>query len=366
MKKLLVLVLLLAGLARAQNSLDNALVQMLNQPSEQWVVTCNRYKSSLKAEDVVPAVKRCLQRLAVKGQDREAAAMMRAIDYIDWYLTDRKEYRALGQLTLATYFLQQHLPAKSGAVLDALLQAHPDNSDGWVLQGHVYLESDPLRSITMFKKAAELAPEVEGAYLGLGQAYFLIGKDKEAIQAYQKALAINPDNGMAREAVRYLKDPKATAIKMARTQEGNRHFLAAEELYAQGKYVEAIKEYDLAIKADERFSKAWTYKGDAYYQLGQFDKAMECYRRAIKWDPKDKQAWRKLGDVLERRFTATKDRKTLDESITAYQKALSIDPSYGPAQDDLARALKLRDEGTGAGPMPIVSPSPALPGSDQK
>ncbi len=353
----LVLVVLLAALAWAQNSLDTVLVQMVNQPTEQWELICNRNKASLKADDVVPAIKRCLL-LAVKGQDREAAGMMRAIDFTDWYIGGKTEYRALGQLTLATYFLQQHLPAKAQPVLEALLKDHPDNSDGWVLQGHVNMESDPLRAIQMFQKAVEVNPKVEGAYLGLGQAYFLIGKNKEAIKAYQKALEINPDNGMARDAIKYLQNPQAAQAVMARTEEGNRHFAMAEQLYAQGKYQEAIKEYDLAIKSDERFSKAWTYKGDAYYQLAQFDKATECYRRAVKWDPKDKQAWRKLGDVLERRFLATKDKKILDESIASYQKALAIDPNYGAAQDDLARALKLRDQASGTGPVKTSDPAP--------
>lgn len=359
MARALLLVALLGGLALAQNSLDSALVQMLNQPREQWELICNRFKATLKEEDVVPAIKRGLQ-LAVKGQDREAASMMRAVDFIDFYLTGKTEYRAIGQLTLATYFLQQHLPTKAQPVLEALLEYRPENSDGWVLLGHVNLESDPLRAIEIFKKAAALNPQLEGAYLGLAQAYFLTGQNKAAMQTYKRVLEINPSNGMAREAVKYLQNPKAAQAALARTEEGRRYFQVAEELYARGKYQDAIQAYDAAIKADPKFSKAWTYKGDAYYQLGSFDKAMTCYRTALKLDPGDKQAWRKLGDVLERRYSATGDKKVLDECIAAYQKALSIDPNYGNAQDDLARALKLRDAGATTAPIKSSpSPSPA-------
>lgn len=353
----LLALLLLTSLARAQNSLDSVLVQMLNQPREQWELILNRNKASLKVEDVIPAIKRSML-LAVKGQDKEAAASMRAIDFVDWYLGGKTEFRGLGELTLATYFLQQHVPAKASPVLETMLEAHPECSDAWVLQGHVYMESDPLRSIDMFKKAVAANPNSEGAYLGLGQAYFLVGKNKEAIAAYQKAIEINPDNGMARDAVKYLENPKAAQAQLARTEEGNRHFLMAEELYSRGKYVEAIKEYDLAIKADERFFKAWTYKGDAYYQLGQLEKATACYRQAAKGDPKDKQAWRKLGDALERRYTQSSDKKLLDEAIASYQKSLSLDPNYGAAQDDLARALKLRDQSAGNVPVKTSDPGP--------
>jgi superkiller protein 3 len=339
----LLLVFVLSAVVLAQSALDGILVQMLNAKSEQWDVILTRNKAALNREEVVPAIRQAMQ-LAVKGRDKEAGDLLRAIDHADWFMTEKKEYRALGQLTLATYYIQQGVPAKAGPVVDWLIETHPDLSDAFILQGHLYMESDPNRAIAMFLKAAELTPTSEGAYLGLGQAYFLVTRKADAIKAYKKVLELNPDNPTAKDAIRYLQDPNAGKITAA-TAAAGQHFQRAEELFARGKYLEAIKEYDLAIKADVRFSKAWVYKGDAYLQLGQLERAITCYRQAIKFDGRDKQAYRFLGAALERKFAElSKDPKDLEEAISSYQKALELDPEYASAQQDLARALKLRDQ----------------------
>ncbi len=56
-------------------------------------------------------------------------------------------------------------------------------------------------------------------------------------------------------------------------------------LYNLRKYNEAMESYDRAIKIDPNNAYAWYNKGNALYALGKYNEAMESYDRAIKIDP---------------------------------------------------------------------------------
>jgi tetratricopeptide (TPR) repeat protein len=56
-------------------------------------------------------------------------------------------------------------------------------------------------------------------------------------------------------------------------------------LYNLRKYNEAMESYDRAIKIDPNNAYAWYNKGNALYALGEYNEAMESYDRAIKIDP---------------------------------------------------------------------------------
>ena len=57
-------------------------------------------------------------------------------------------------------------------------------------------------------------------------------------------------------------------------------------LNAQGKYDEAVKAYDEAIRLDPSFADAWYNKGLALYSQGKYDEAVKAYDEAIRLDPK--------------------------------------------------------------------------------
>ena len=57
-------------------------------------------------------------------------------------------------------------------------------------------------------------------------------------------------------------------------------------LYSQGKYNEAIKAYDEAIKLDPKYAMAWNNKGLALNSQGKYNEAIKAYDEAIKLDPK--------------------------------------------------------------------------------
>ena len=85
----------------------------------------------------------------------------------------------------------------------------------------------------------------------------------------------------------------------------------------QGKYDEAIKAYDEAIRLDPNLAEAWNNKGNALYSQGKYDEAIKAYDEAIRLDPNFADAWCNKGNALD-------DKGKYDEAIKAYDEAIRL------------------------------------------
>jgi Tfp pilus assembly protein PilF len=70
------------------------------------------------------------------------------------------------------------------------------------------------------------------------------------------------------------------------------------ELYALGRYEEAISRFDKALKLHARLAKAWAGKGLACNAMGQYQEAIRCYDEALRLDPRDPAVWYDKGNTL--------------------------------------------------------------------
>jgi tetratricopeptide (TPR) repeat protein len=79
------------------------------------------------------------------------------------------------------------------AVLTELIDDQPDFAEAWNRRAVLYYSmGDYYKSIEDCRVAIELNPVHFGALHGLGLCYATLGKYREAIQAFQQALAIQP------------------------------------------------------------------------------------------------------------------------------------------------------------------------------
>jgi tetratricopeptide (TPR) repeat protein len=140
-----------------------------------------------------------------------------------------------------------------------------------------------------------------------GYALSSQGKYDEAIKAYDEAIRI---------------DPKSFA---AWTNKG-------DALNAQGKYDEAIKTYDEAIKLDPNIAIAWNNKGTALSNQGNYDEAIKAIDEAIRLDPKSAMAWNNKG-------TALSNQGNYDEAIKAIDVAIRLDPNLAIAWNSRGNVL---------------------------
>lgn len=110
------------------------------------------------------------------------------------------------------------------------------------------------------------------------------------------------------------------------------HLAAAEQLFQQRRFREAITEYKTALAADPDLESAQRYLGDAYYMLGEYHMAIAHFTEAIAIRPTP-QAFRFLGDAI---LHGQRDRY---RAKRCYEKALELDPNYGGARDALKQML---------------------------
>jgi tetratricopeptide (TPR) repeat protein len=92
-------------------------------------------------------------------------------------------------------------------------------------------------------------------------------------------------------------------------------YYAALDLFAEGKYQEAISAYRQAIDADPTFTEAMHGLARAYQDLNWFDDAIEVATRIVEVDPNDVLAhtslsilYQKKGMVPEAEAEANKAR----------------------------------------------------------
>ena len=162
-------------------------------------------------------------------------------------------------------------------------------------------------AIEAYNKALAIKPDYADAYNNIGIALNEQGKLEEAIEAYKKALAIKPDYADAYNNMGIvLKD--------------------------QGKLEEAIEAYNKVLVIKPDYAEGYTNMGNALEQQGKLEEAIEASKKALAIKPDSAEAYSNMGNALQ-------EQGKLEEAIEAYNKALVIKPDYAEAHHNLSFAL---------------------------
>ena len=167
-----------------------------------------------------------------------------------------------------------------------------------------------------YKAAQESAGEKDTnlhlLWAKLGEAYDTAGRNEEAAQAYQQAIAAKPD------------------VPGYYNNLGN-------VLARIGKIDEAKAAYTKSAELDPpNAATAWRNFGISLYNANRLGDAVEPLQKSAELDPKSAQTWYLLGASLVYRMTLKKvgDKEVpqfAPGTIEAYQKAIELDPNgtYG-------------------------------------
>ena len=163
------------------------------------------------------------------------------------------------------------------------------------------------KAVDAFKKALSIQPNNADAYYNLGNVLHKQGKLEEAVEAYKKLISIKPDNAEA-----YLN--------------------IGNVLHEQGKLEEAVSNYNKAISIKPEYADAYNNLGNALKNQGKLEEAIEAYNKVLSIKP-DTDTYYNMGNAL-------KEQGKLDEAVEAYNKAISIKPDYAEAYNNMGIALQ--------------------------
>jgi tetratricopeptide (TPR) repeat protein len=161
------------------------------------------------------------------------------------------------------------------------------------------------QAITIMQEATAAEPTKDLLWAYLGDAYRGAKKYPEAVEAYQKALAINPNSGAYHNGL-------------------------ADSLAKSGQTEKAMAEWNAAAAAEP--ANAGTYyfnEGAILTNQGKVDEANAAFDKSLEVDPKRADAYYWKGVNLTSKMTTGKDGKVVAAPGTAeaFNKYLELDPN---------------------------------------
>lgn len=128
------------------------------------------------------------------------------------------------------------------------------------------------------------------------------------------------------------------------------HFLAASSLWADKKHSEAVKEFDAAIAADSRYTRAYIGRARANTELGRYQEAINDCNKAIALEPDNAMAYNNRGFARMKLnefgaaisdFTAAIARDKTFLNYANRASAYTYAPDYDRAIQDYREAAKI-------------------------
>jgi Tfp pilus assembly protein PilF len=160
-------------------------------------------------------------------------------------------------------------------------------------------------AIDSFRRTAELDPNQHVAWAHLGEAYLALNQVSEAIGAYERAVAIKPDDAAYHNNY---------SIALARA----------------GKVDQAAQELEVAARLDPVNAGKYFYNlGAVFVNTGKSQQAETAFRRATEVDPNYADAYFQLGICLMGRATVNAAGRVVPQpgTVEAFQKYLQLAPS---------------------------------------
>lgn len=216
------------------------------------------------------------------------------------------------------------------AMAERAAKEHPDRFEAYVFRGTMYYTNgEKEKCFADLDHAVTLAPENPLAYGSRAEFSARDGRDKEALQDWDKALSLNPTDEVKDKV--YM---QRGLFHMSRKQ----YEAAASDFKNDLKYVNPKLRFGVQIFTGDCYAKlgkngeavkdnpknplCWDMLGHFYnFTMKQHDKAKECYDKALALAPKSDMILREAG-VNEM------GAKRMDRAVTYFTRAIEANPTH--------------------------------------
>ena len=225
----------------------------------------------------------------------------------------------------------------------SITQEFPKHQYGWKVLGAVYGQTGRnAEALDANQTAVALSPQDAEAHRNLGITLKELGKLDEAEKSYRQAIALKTDyaevhndlGNMLKELGR--SDDAEASYRQAialKPDFAEPHYNLGITLKELRRSDEAETSYKQAIALKPDFAEAHYNLGITFQELGRLDEAETSYKQAIALKPDHAEAHSNLGITL-------KELGRLDEAETSYKQAIALKPDYAKAHNNLGNTLK--------------------------
>ncbi|MFH1352177.1 MAG: tetratricopeptide repeat protein [bacterium] len=260
-----------------------------------------------------------------KKQDKEEDKLKKKQEYLNKVEARRKimeeKSRKKERLETAINHYEKGELIIAREKFETILMLEPENQEA----GEWLKKTKDAINKMMSKKVEELFVE--------GQMYYEGKKYEAAIEAWEKALKINPEHGVAKERLWMAKKKlEETGGGEEKVEQGEKENNIIEEHYKTGiknlsdkKYSEAITDFKKVLELSPGYKKAGSYYNTAASRLEKEQKTNEAKA----------DRYYNLG---LKQYKA----KNLDMAIDLWEEALKLYPAHPKASVALKRAIKER------------------------
>lgn len=199
----------------------------------------------------------------------------------------------------------------------------------------VYFEQKDFRKcINEGEKAIEVGREnradyklIAKAFCRVGNSYKKLGESRQAKAAFEKSLSEHrtPEvKTLLSKVEAVIKEEERRAfIDPVKAEEEKE---LGNEFFKKGDFSNAVKHYTEAINRNPDDPKLYSNRAACYTKLAAFDLGLKDCDMCTKLDDKFIKGWIRKGKILQGMQQPSK-------ALTAYQKALEIDPTNGEANE---------------------------------
>lgn len=221
-------------------------------------------------------------------------------------------------------------------------------------EGIELLDGDPKEAINVLNKRIEENPNESILWYFIGKAYQNIGEKQKALESYEKAIELDPENYMSwnSKGKLIIGNPKE-AIKcfdasLELNEDANIWYLRGLCMQNIEDYKESVYCLDKALEIEmvnptpvnqDWYYDAWYYKGVSLIRLNKYEEAIASFNQAIEIDPNAEEAWLGKAKSLSLLGKETEAEKCLSKSNKLMGKEPELKENNEISEENIKRQI---------------------------